>query len=94
MQSKSYLLKKKQNESLNYVVSLEVTDYKDLFFTLADVLKVAIIALDTEENSSKLIIDSRSNIKTLLEIALQLIPFQEAEMLDEILLKQPIKKNS
>lgn len=92
MNSKTYLLKKKEKESLNYIISLEVSDYKDLLFTLADVIKVAIVALDSEENSSKFIIDSRSNIKSLLEIALQLIPFQEAEILDEILLNQANKK--
>lgn len=92
MNSKTYLLKKKEKESLNYIISLEVSDYKDLLFTLADVIKVAIVALDSEENSSKFIIDSRSNIKSLLEIAVQLIPFQEAEILDEIILKQPNKK--
>lgn len=88
MEKIPFLLEKRNEESLNYEIRIQVSDYTDLFFTLSDILKVVVLALDTEDNSSRFIIDSRSNIKALLEIAIQMIPFQEAAVLDEMLLKK------
>lgn len=92
MKENGYLLEKKDETSSGYVVKLNVSDYRDLFFIQSDLLKVILLAIEAEgDSSSKYIVDSRSNIKTLLEIVLQLIPFQEATVLDEIILK---KKNN
>lgn len=93
MEKKTYLLEKRNEKSKHYEIKIEVSDYKELLFTLSDLLKVAVLALDTEENSSKFIIDSRSNIKALLEIAMQMIPFQEATVLDEVLLMKKGKSD-
>ncbi|GGD35310.1 hypothetical protein [Flavobacterium orientale] len=94
MEKTTYLLKKRKEKSLQHEVKIQVSDYKDLFFTLSDLLKVAVLALDSEENTSRFIVDSRSNIKALLEIAIQMIPFQEAAILDEILLEKKENNSS
>ncbi len=89
MKEYGYLLEKKDETSSEYVVKLNVSDYRDLFFIQSDLLKVVLMAIEAEgDSSSKYIVDSRSNIKTLLEIVLQLIPFREATVLDEIILKK------
>lgn len=89
MPQKLYLLEKEKEELTGYVVKIQISDYKDLFFTMSDLLKVSMIALESEDDStSRFIVDSRSNIKTLLEIVHQLIPFQEAAFLDDFLLQR------
>lgn len=75
-----------------YKATLDVEGYLDLLFTVANLIKVAIMALDTEGSPSKQIQNPPTNIQNILEIALQLLPYEEAEFLDktrEHLLNQP-----
>jgi hypothetical protein len=66
-----------------YNVEIEVEGYLDLLFTVANLIKVSIMALDTDEPFSNLIPNPPTNIRNMLEIALQLLPFEEAEFLDK-----------
>ncbi|CAM2899812.1 hypothetical protein [Flavobacterium frigoris] len=74
-----------------YSVDLVVEGYLDLLFTVANLIKVSILALDSDETCSSQVPDPPTNIKNMLEIALQLLPYEEAEFLDkskELLLKE------
>lgn len=74
-----------------YTIDLDVEGYLDLLFTVANLIKVSILALDSDESCSSQVPDPATNIKNMLEIALQLLPYEEAEFLDqsrELLLKE------
>ena len=74
-----------------YTVDICVEGYLDLLFTVANLIKVSILALDSDETCSKQVPVPPTNIKNMLEIALQLLPYEEAEFLDkskELLLKE------
>ncbi|WP_413999142.1 hypothetical protein ACMDB5_00800 [Flavobacterium sp. W1B] len=74
-----------------YNVEIGVEGYLDLLFTVANLIKVSIMTLDTDEPFSNLIPNPPTNIRSMLEIALQLLPFEEAEFLDksrDLLLKR------
>jgi hypothetical protein len=66
-----------------YNVEIDVEGYLDLFFTIANLIKVSIMSLDTDEPFSNQIPNPPTNIANMLEIALQLLPYEEAEFLDE-----------
>jgi hypothetical protein len=66
-----------------YNVEIDVEGYLDLLFTVANLIKVSIMALDTEEPFSAHIQNPPTNIRNMLEIALQLLPYEEAEFLDK-----------
>lgn len=66
-----------------YNVEIGVEGYLDLLFTVANLIKVSIMALDTDEPFSAHIQDPPTNITNMLEIALQLLPYEEAEFLDK-----------
>jgi len=69
----------------NYsVAELRLGGYNDLTLTIMDILKVCIIALDAQEHiSSDLVRDPAMSISSVLGIALQLIPTEESQILDE-----------
>lgn len=74
-----------------YNVEIDVEGYLDLLFTVANLIKVSIMALDTDEPFSNHISNPPTNITNMLEIALQLLPYEEAEFLDksrELFLKE------
>lgn len=68
--------------SLNH---LQVEGYQDLFFTIRALINVCILALDTKEfsNATK-VVEPEVHIQTVLELAVQLIPFEEGEFLDKM----------
>ncbi|ESU27083.1 hypothetical protein FLJC2902T_22610 [Flavobacterium limnosediminis JC2902] len=50
-----------------------------------DILKVSVLALEADEPyDSTHIVDSSANVRNLLDIALQLVPLEEMQLLDEI----------
>lgn len=53
-----------------YSVDLDVEGYLDLLFTVANLIKVSILALDSDESSSDQVPDPPTNIENMLEIAL------------------------
>lgn len=72
-----------KNRKGMYNTQIDVEGYLDLLFTIANLIKVSIMALDVDDPFSKLIPNPPTNIKNLLEIALQLLPYEEAEFLDK-----------
>ena len=80
----------------SYTIELNVDGYLDLLFTIANLIKVSILALDSDETCSSEVQNPPINITNMLEIALQLLPYDEAEFLDqsrELLLKKKEKKS-
>lgn len=79
-------------------VEIKVSCYNELNLMVADLIKVSILALDSEPPYiSGSIRNPQINIMTLLEIALQLLPHGEIELLDELhklYLKQELDSNS
>ena len=71
------------DNSLN--VTLRVSCYNELNLMVSDLLKASIILLnDDARNLSKTTTASDINVMTLLEIALQLLPEDEMELLDDL----------
>jgi glycine cleavage system regulatory protein len=68
----------------SYKVELEVEGYLNLLFTVSNLLKVSIMALDSEDLFSAHAPSPQTHIRNMLEIALQLLPLDEAEFLDKI----------
>jgi hypothetical protein len=66
-----------------YNVEIVVEGYLDLLFTVANLIKGSIMALDSDESDSNYISNPPTNIRNMLEIALQLLPYEEAEFLDK-----------
>jgi hypothetical protein len=84
-------LRPTKNKRVMYKAEIEVEGYLDLLFTVANLIKVSIIALDADEPFSYHIPNPPTNITNMLEIALQLLPYDEAEFLDKsmiLLLKE------
>lgn len=69
----------------SYNAQLKFCGYSDMMLTVMDILKVSILALEADApyNSTE-IVDSSANVRNLLEIALQLIPIEEIQLLDEV----------
>lgn len=78
-------LKPENNSDNSFVVSLKVSGYNELNLMVSDLLKASIILLnDDARNLSSVTTVSDINVMTLLEIALQLLPEQEMELLDDL----------
>lgn len=68
-----------------YTVTFKVAGYVDLMSIVADLIKLCTLALTSEEpHISPLVKNGNINIPNILELALQLIPYSEAELLDNI----------
>lgn len=68
-----------------YTVPVFVANYSDSMFVAADLIKLCRLAIEAEEESFTTSgINSRINISTILEMALQFLPFEEMEVLDEL----------
>ena len=79
------LLKPCEHREQSFNVPLQFSGHADVIFTVMDIIKVAILALEADEPyDSNHIVNSKINIRNLLEIALQLIPMEEMQLLDEI----------
>lgn len=68
-----------------YYADIKFTSYIKLIFTVQDLLKIALHTLENSdlENSSQ-IEDPAFHLTSILEIALQLLPCNEAEGLDNL----------
>ena len=72
--------RKKENA---FTAEIQLSGYNDLIVTISDLLKASILALDSEPPYvSGSIFNPEINVMTLLEIALQLLPLGEIELLD------------
>lgn len=73
------------NKKEVYTASFGVVGYKDLIFVVRDLIKLCIKAIEAEESHVPgLIVSPLVNIINILEIAIQLLPIDEAELLDQL----------
>lgn len=77
-------LRPNKHKKDSYKVELEVEGYLNLLFTVSNLLKVSIMALDAEDLFSGHMPNPQTHIRNMLEIALQLLPLEEAEFLDKL----------
>lgn len=79
------MLKPVPRETNSYTIPLKVSSYNELNLMVSDLLKASIILLNPDAQSlSSFTKDNNVNVMTLLEIALQLLPEEEMELLDDI----------
>jgi hypothetical protein len=85
MDKVEYFTKLKPENSIDdsFSVTLKVSCYNELNLMVSDLLKASILILKTE-NLSNLTTNADINVMTLLEIALQLLPEEEMELLDDL----------
>jgi hypothetical protein len=68
-----------------FIMELKVSGYNEVKSMLADILKVSILALENDPPYvSRTIQNPEINVMGLLEIAVQLLPHGEMELLDEV----------
>ncbi|WP_431122945.1 hypothetical protein [Flagellimonas flava] len=67
------------------IPNLQVRSYIELLFKLESLLNVCILALDNANSGHhEHILEPDTHIKSVLELAAQMIPFEEAEFLDVV----------
>ncbi|KAF2338071.1 hypothetical protein [Flavobacterium ginsenosidimutans] len=78
-------LKPEPKETNSFTIPLKVSSYNELNLMVSDLLKASIILLNPDAQSlSSFTKDNNVNVMTLLEIALQLLPEDEMELLDDV----------
>ncbi len=78
-------LKPEPKENNSFTIPLKVSSYNELNLMVSDLLKASIILLNPEAKTlSSFTKDNDLNVMTLLEIALQLLPEDEMELLDDL----------
>lgn len=78
-------LKLEDNNDNSFSVPLKVSGYNELNLIVSDLLKASIVLMNKEARSlANFESDTDINVVTLLEIALQLLPDQEMELLDDL----------
>lgn len=78
-------LKPEHKKDNSFTIPLKVSSYNELNMMVSDLLKASIILLNPEAKSfSSFTKDQNINVMTLLEIALQLLPEEEMELLDDL----------
>jgi hypothetical protein len=84
--AKHFVLLESQNISKKRdTIQLNLSGYSDVMFLIADIVKVCILALEVvqTENCSR-IAEPCSNISGVLGIIIDLIPYEEADLLDHL----------
>ncbi|MGB5819694.1 MAG: hypothetical protein WBG90_09435 [Saonia sp.] len=67
------------------VKGIHVEGYQDIFFTIESLIGVCIIVLETAEFSNiNSVVEPNAHVRTVLELVIKMIPFEEWEFLDEI----------
>jgi len=77
------LLESKNRAKKRDAVALHLSGYSDVMFLIADIVKVSLLALEFETSSTR-IPEPNANISGVLRIILDLLPYEEAELLDHI----------
>ncbi|MFB9109516.1 hypothetical protein [Flavobacterium gyeonganense] len=78
-------LKPHNNTNNSFDVTLKVSGYSQLNLMVSDLLKASILLLHHDAPSlPSHTVNTDINVMTLLEIALQLLPEEEMELLDEL----------
>lgn len=86
MAAKHFVLLESQNiKKKRDTIQLNLSGYSDVMFLIADIVKVSILALDgAQVESSSRIPEPTTNISGVLSIILDLLPYEEADLLDYI----------
>jgi len=98
MNKVNYFTKLKRENKIDnsFSVPIKVSCYNELNMMVSDLLKASILILTNDtRNLSNCTSNTDINVLTLLEIALQLLPEEEMELLDDlhkIYLQSVIKK--
>lgn len=77
------LLESKNLAKKRDALQLNLSGYSDVLFLIADITKVCMLALDNESSCSR-IPEPSTNIRGVLGIILDLLPYEEADFLDMI----------
>ena len=77
------LLESQNNKKKRDTIQLNLSGYSDLMYLIADITKVCMLAMEYETNFSR-IQEPMSNISGVLGIILDLIPYEEADLLDHL----------
>lgn len=79
-------LKQENNNNNSFNVNLKVSGYNELNLMVSSLLKASIILLNDDARSQACFPFNEAdyNVMTLLEIALQLLPEDEMEILDDL----------
>lgn len=79
-------LKTENNSDNSFSVNLKVSGYNELNLMVSSLLKASIILLNDDARSQACFSfnEADNNVMTLLEIALQLLPEDEMEVLDDL----------
>lgn len=84
MAEKHFVLLESRNKAKKRdTVALNLSGYSDVMFLIADIVKVSLLALECEDSSTR-IPEPNANISGVLSIILDLLPYEEAELLDRI----------
>ncbi|WP_343614402.1 hypothetical protein [Flavobacterium sp.] len=88
-------LKPELRENNSFTIPLKVSSYNELNMMVSDLLKASIVLMNKEAHSLAVFHkDADINVLTLLEIALQLLPEDEMELLDEVYKVNKAKNNN
>lgn len=77
-------LKPVENDKEKRSATVELNSYAELHLLVLNVLKVAVAALDADTHNVTNVEGTPFVVKSVLEFAMQLIPLEEAYLLDEV----------
>ena len=77
-------LKRYPSKKELYTVNLITDGYLETSFMISSLLKVCITALDAERTPNNVVPEPDQNIREVLGYALNMIPYEEMELLDKI----------
>lgn len=79
------LLTPANKKNTTFSLELRVSGYNDTMHYMAHLIKVCIMALEAQDTfSSPLIPQPEVNISSVMELLLNMIPYEETELLDKI----------
>lgn len=81
---KHFVLLESQNvKKKRDTIQINLSGYADVMYMIADIVKVCMLALEGETSSTR-IPEPSTNISGVLGIILDLIPYEEADLLDAL----------
>ena len=84
MAAKHFVLLESQNiKKKRDTIQLNLSGYSDVMFLIADIVKVCILALEGDTSCNR-IPEPTTNISGVLGIILDLVPYEEADLLDHL----------
>ena len=84
MAAKHFVLLESQNiKKKRDTIQLNLSGYSDVMFLIADIVKVCILALEADTSCNR-IPEPTTNISGVLGIILDLVPYEEADLLDHL----------